>query len=277
MKHRLVISIPTIDGHVSGWTMASVLGLYPNPRYLEKINAALDEGFPGVEEARRLMKKAYDVQILDTWNSNRDLVRTRSRAVYDFLKTDGTHLFFLDADVAFEPATIRTLLDLDLPIVSLPYPKRHIHWARAVQAMRDGENPIDYAYNYVLCTEKNATSDERGVLECTGTGMGATLIRRDVLEKMVAHYAPEKTHPEKNEKTGEWENVVYLFELMWGEKDGKPHYWGEDLSFCLRWRALGGKLYFYVRSVAHHFGNHLYQGTVQGLVNQRETLPEDRI
>jgi hypothetical protein len=275
MGKKVVISIPTIDGHVSGWTMASILGLYRPAKLLQRIRDARTAD--ATEEGTR---KALDpevwswlegVDFLDTWQWDYDLARVRSRAARLFLEaTDADFLLFVDSDVSFDPSVVRKLVALDLPIVSLPYPKRHIHWSRAALAMSEGLSPEAGAYDYVLRTVR--PEEVKGELvEVEGVGMGCTLIRRDVLREMTEAYRPEleafDNHPDLGGPT------VMLFSMRWGELKGKRHLFGEDVSFCSRWKDLADRkgedphpIYLYVGegSPAHHHGMHLYRGSIEG-------------
>jgi hypothetical protein len=69
---------------------------------------------------------------------------------------------------------------------------------------------------------------EKGVQQIDGLGMGFTLIRRDVLEKMGKVYKDDR-----------WRWFGHDYTVF----RGKPAAWGEDLSFCERARAIGFNTY----------------------------------
>jgi hypothetical protein len=66
-------------------------------------------------------------------------------------------------------------------------------------------------------------------------GAGFLRIRRDALEILAAAY-PEKVEP--GDGSG-LDSVHWLFDA--GPING--HFWGEDLSFCLKWREQGGYIW----------------------------------
>ena len=84
---------------------------------------------------------------------NESLVqRARNYIVDEFLRSDCSHLLFIDADIAFNPRDALALLGLHLqdpeeyPIVTGPYPKKTIAWekvARAAQMGKSDENPFE--------------------------------------------------------------------------------------------------------------------------------------
>lgn len=276
LRAKLAICIPTVDGKISAWTVASVLGLYPPTSYLERLREIGDDSTsPAGGEALTLWDKLLPFDIHDTWMWDRGVVVVRGRAVRKFLESDATHLFFVDADVSFAPIVVRRLIALDRPIVGVPYPKRHIHWERVYSAVQAGKLPEEGAYDYVLHTGgKPSDVDADGCLDVEGLGMGCTLIRRDCLTTMVRAYgedAPERedlrffdTHP----APGMGGPTVQLFAHAPDVVDGQDVLLSEDLSFCKRWRALGGKIACYLGegAPAGHHGSHHFHGTREGLV-----------
>ena len=160
-----------------------------------------------------------------------------------------------------------------------------------------------YRYNVELIPEsltpdgKQLAVDDKGCVEVGGMPLGCSMIRRSVLEKMTEHYGQEHEHLnlvdmrnthgagrsvlyERIEKLcaelERWregrEGLVYtdvvdgvarrtvaLFQLQIDETLR-----GEDMSFCARWRAMGGKVYMYLGpgTPAVHHGEHAYAGHV---------------
>ena len=57
------------------------------------------------------------------WIRDSLITRARNKLVTEFLKQDNyTHLFFIDADVTFEPQQFIRVLLYDKPITAAPYP-----------------------------------------------------------------------------------------------------------------------------------------------------------
>lgn len=274
---KLVVCIPTLTGQISAWTMASLWGLAPQnyqPRlleYLKKASELLPDIVPDIhlQKALALAEKPFGIEIADAWLWPYDLARVRSRAVRKFLhETDATHLLFIDADVSFEPLVVSKMIAVGQEVVSVPYPKRDVRWDLAYEAARSGKHPEHGAYEYVFRALSEEVSSD-GLVRVAGVGMGCTLISRWCLELMWSEFVGG----DKHEDLRAWDNhpvdggeTVMLFAMQWGEMNGKRHLFGEDLSFCNRWRELGGTCWMYVGegSPASHHGHHYFRGTAEG-------------
>ena len=76
---------------------------------------------------------------------NESLVqRARNYIVDEFLRSDCTHLLFIDADIGFDPRDALALLALQISdpekydIICGPYPKKTIAWEKIKQAVDKG-------------------------------------------------------------------------------------------------------------------------------------------
>lgn len=135
----------------------------------------------------------------------------RTNAVKMFLKTDATHILFIDQDtVEFDAQCMLRMAAHDLPIVSAYICRRSPPFDPVHRYMGDGCIPTvpqpDEAETIRL--------EEGGVEECWGVGMAFTLIKREVLEAVGDPYfrfVPAGYHT-KDPNSG-WFN-------------------GEDFSFC---------------------------------------------
>ena len=54
--------------------------------------------------------------------------RARNLLAANFLKSDATHLMFIDADILFRPEDIFPMLEADKDIICGIYPKKEINW-----------------------------------------------------------------------------------------------------------------------------------------------------
>jgi hypothetical protein len=176
-----------------------------------------------------------------------DVVRARNRVVSMLLREPDlagvTHVLWWDDDQWPEDVRIvPEMMALDLPIVAAPYtnkrqPMRWIH-----QAWGDGR-----------------VTDERGLLEVRGVGMGFTLTSRACLETMA--------------KDAEWywdaptpRECPNLFGQVYDEFDGRRVLLSEDFSFCKRWREQhAGKVYVYGNAgLMYHSGAHAWNAAEMG-------------
>lgn len=97
--------------------------------------------------------------------------RARNNLVAQFLKSECTHLLFLDSDLEFQPEQISQLVNHGAEIVCGVYPKK--------------QKELAYVFNIF---DGLTEPDKNGLLPVKCAGTGAMLIRREVLEKMQEAY-----------------------------------------------------------------------------------------
>lgn len=171
-----------------------------------------------------------------------------------------THLLFIDADLGFDPAIVPRYLAADKDIVAGIYPIKHLDLA-AVQRLPSGRpfaEVLDYAVS--ICEGETATAD--GFVRAEYAATGFMLIRRSVIERMIAHY-PELKYRDMFARVSSVEpaNSDLLYALFDTSIDReKGLYLPEDYTFCKRWRAMGGELWVDVLSKFDHIGQTAYQG-----------------
>ncbi|NTF97931.1 hypothetical protein [Rhizobium rhizogenes] len=191
------------------------------------------------------------------------ITRSRNTLASHFLNdTAATHMLFIDADISFEPEQVIRLLNSDKDVVAAIYPIKDYDWSSAAKAsLRGAETLAEAALHYVgtPVTGPNAEWDGDFVTAIyAGTGM--LLIKRAVIEKMIAAY-PElrygAIHAYPNTKRSPATQYA-LFESLIEEETGI--YLSEDFAFCHRWRALGGKIWLDTGSKLTHTGGHCFAG-----------------
>jgi len=84
------------------------------------------------------------------------ITRSRNTLVSQFLQTSSTHLFFIDADICFEPEQVFRMLSFDRDFVAGIYPLKVIDWSepaiiRAASA-REAFSTAPFLYVGTLCT-----------------------------------------------------------------------------------------------------------------------------
>jgi hypothetical protein len=82
------------------------------------------------------------------------ITRARNALAHQFLKTDATHLMFIDSDIRFRPQDIVKMLEVDKEIICGIYPKKEINWTTVKQAMdKDVAQDQLKALHRQLCSE----------------------------------------------------------------------------------------------------------------------------
>jgi len=171
-----------------------------------------------------LDRVGYEVET-DIHNGCSVLPRARNEIVQRFLSSGFDVLVFIDADLAWNPVDLVRLIR-----------SPHLFTAGVYRQKKQ-----ELVFNWNPAGE--------GKAEAVGAGFVA--LKREALEKMVAAYP--QTHYEHD---GKEYHALFDFDLHNGQ------YWGEDYTFCRRWRELGGEIDILPDVTIKHIGTYAYTGTL---------------
>jgi hypothetical protein len=136
---------------------------------------------------------------------------------------------------------IDRLLTADVPIIAGSYRVKNAWMRWTAQTKAEDGVPLGMA-----------RKDGRGFLiEADQIAMGFTLIRRDVFTRM-RESMPDSWYMTNDVKAWDWFTRI---------REGNEHY-GEDYSFCRRWRALGGQMFVDPNITLTHHGMHGWRGNL---------------
>ena len=193
------------------------------------------------------------------------ITRSRNTIVASFLDMpQATHLMFIDADIGFQPEYVNRMLRFNQDIVAGMYPIKNIDWPRLRQNVSPNSTDAEIAEAGLNFVGQPCNGDERqeqdGFVTGVYAGTGFKLIRRSVIERMVAAYPETKynmaqTWPRPKQQSN---NQYALFDCM--IEPGTNIYLSEDFAFCRRWRQMGGKLWLDTQSRLTHIGVYKYAG-----------------
>jgi len=143
----------------------------------------------------------HGVQVDFYYLFNESLItRARNYLVDEFMRSDHTHLMFIDADIGFDPMDVLALAALadekeDREIVCGPYPKKAISWEKIKRAVDKGfadndPNTLeryvgDYVFNPAGGGNEIRLDQPVEVLE---GGTGFMMITRSAFEKFAKAY-----------------------------------------------------------------------------------------
>ena len=248
----LMIATPCFGGMVTQSYMTSVLKL---------IQSAPAAGF-----GTTLAMLGYDSLV----------PRARATLVGSFLDNPfASHLLFIDADIGFEPEQVCRLLAADKDFAAALYPVKALDWeqmpercTRGAEALPQG--PLNYVGTFVRGPDAKRDGD---FATATYAGGGFQLIRRSVIEKMIAAYPQTKFTKLLATSTGERtsENLYALFDTFIDQETGE--YLSEDYAFCRRWRDMGGEIWLDRNSQLTHTGVFDYRGNHASRLRTLDNLP----
>lgn len=177
----------------------------------------------------------------------------RNQLTQNFLDSDADRLFFLDADVTFEPGAIVKLANAPVDFVG-----------GAFRYKFETENyPVGW-----LTDRKELWADKNGYLEVATLPGGFLSLSREVFRKL------KEAHPEK--AYSHFGKAAHCFFEM-AFRNGALY--GEDSGLCQDWRDIGGKVYLSPEIELTHWDfNVPYKGHIgkwlkgrKGAMNANET------
>lgn len=201
--------------------------------------------------------------------------------VDEFLKTDCTHMLFIDADIQFSAQDVVTLLASGKEVIGGPYPKKAINWENIAEAVkRDPDTPPSelarlvgkFVFNPVAGTTSIAIGEPLEVLEI---GTGFMLIKREVFDKMMVAYPQLKFKPDYIGQPDFnpdryirifFDTVVDTVDSVTG--GGSDRYLSEDYFFCQIFRKMGGKIYLCPWMQTRHIGTYDFHGDMPFLAQK---------
>ena len=218
----------------------------------------------------------YGVELRVYYLFNESLVqRARNYVVDEFLRSDCTHLMFVDADIGFRPNDVLSLLGIQTmhpdqyEVMTGPYPKKTISWEKvktAVELGKADENPFDlnfYTGDYVFNPVKGQKSfriDEP--VEVSEAGTGFMMIPRETLTKYAEAYPELKYKPDhtRSESFDGSHEITAFFDCEI-DPDSR-RYLSEDYFFCRNARKIGIKIHMCPWMELQHVGNYIFRGSM---------------
>lgn len=228
---KLVIATPMYGGQCAGLYTDSMCRLYARGSYRLQLEHIFYYGSSLIPVARTVLAN-------------------------DFLKTDATHLLFIDADIGFKPEYVPDLIRLqqkhNYEVVGATYLTKNINWDTVISALRRGMvsspqelNQFTGHYSLELLPNTDGFSPEdHSPIEVAHLGAGFMLIPRSTFELF------RRKFPERTCRGGE--GAYFQAEVQDGQ------YISEDAFFCRMIRKAGGKVWLCPWMQLAHVGSHVY-------------------
>lgn len=219
----------------------------------------------------------YGIEVKFFYLFNESLItRARNYLVDEFMRSDYTHLMFIDSDIGFDPNDVLALAALAEPgekdIVCGPYPKKTIAWEKIKQAVDKGfadDNPNqlekyvgDYVFNPVSGQNEIRIDEPVEVLE---GGTGFMCVTRNAFEKYAEAYPGQSYKPDHvrtKHFDGTREIMAYFDCII--DPDSK-RYLSEDYMFCQWARKAGLKVWMCPWMQLSHMGMYIFSGSLPDL------------
>jgi len=175
---------------------------------------------------------------LDTMGNESLIPRARNNLAGKFLHNENaTHLMFIDSDIRFNPEDLFKLITADKDVCCGAYPVKKMPPQLVINELENGNKEGD-------------------LVEVSTAGTGFMLIKRQVFDKMIQAY-PKTKYKEHVGLGALYEPFLYALFDTDISKEG--YYLSEDWTFCLRWRAIGGKVWVHKGIDLGHVGLYEYR------------------
>lgn len=213
------------------------------------------------------------------------ITRARNYCADEFVRSDCTHLMFIDSDIGFDPKDVLSLLALSdghpdvndgkpFDIICGPYPKKTISWEKVKQAVDKGvadedpnqlENFVgDYVFNPVGGRTSININEPVEVLE---GGTGFMMIRKETFIKFAEAY-PDLSYKPDHVRTEAFDGsreIMCYFDALIDPKSKR--YLSEDYMFCQWARNAGLSVWMAPWMQLKHVGSYIFGGSLGALAS----------
>lgn len=221
---------------------------------------------------------SYGVDIKFYYLFNESLItRARNYLVDEFMRSDCTHLMFIDSDIGFDPMDVLALAAIadpksDKDIVCGPYPKKAIAWEKIKRAVDKGfaDNDPQQLERYIGDYVFNPAGGQQEIrldqpVEVLEGGTGFMMIQRKAFEKYEEAY-PEYKYKPDHVRTKHFDGsreIMAYFDTVIDEESKR--YLSEDYMFCQWARKADLKVWMCPWMKLVHMGSYMFGGSLVDL------------
>ena len=222
----------------------------------------------------------YDIQFTVSTLANESLItRGRNTLVSFFMEhPEATHLFFVDADIEFDPNDMLRMVAYDRDVVVGAYPKKAVNWDSIITAARSNQdenaNTIEghssnYVVNFDFLKDEHGTPQPQiqirdNLIKLKDAGTGFMCIKKEVIQKMFDKH-PDLKYVNDINVDAKFEKHMYaLFDCIIDPESRR--YLSEDYTFCRRWQDMDGEVFLDPRTALNHVGHYTFRGNIRKLI-----------
>lgn len=202
--------------------------------------------------------------------------RARNYCADAFMRSDATHLLFLDADIGFNAQDVLAMLamqseDSPYDVLGAPYPKKCISWEKIKMAVDKGfgdddpENLSNFVGDYVFNPKHAGSIPIDSPTEVLELGTGFMMIKRSTLEKFQESF-PEYMYKPDHIREEHFDGSREICQFFQAEIDPKSkRYLSEDYWFCQKLQELGLRTWLCPWMETTHTGTMVFGGSLRSL------------
>jgi hypothetical protein len=202
------------------------------------------------------------------------ITRARNYIVDEFMRSDCSHLMFIDSDIGFDPRDVLALLalqgdDTEYDVLAGPYPKKCISWEKIKLAVDKGMADDDpnvlerYVGDFVFNPKAGSgTIRIDQPVEVSEVGTGFMMTRRSAFEKFQKEY-PQYSYKPDHVRTEHFDGSREIMQYFQAEIDpATKRYLSEDYWFCQKLQQIGSKIWYCPWMKLQHVGSYIFGGSL---------------
>lgn len=202
------------------------------------------------------------------------ITRARNYCVDEFMRSNCTHMMFIDSDIGFDPKDVLGMLalqgdDTEYDVLAGPYPKKCISWEKIKLAVDKGIADEDpnvlerYVGDYVFNPKGGGGSIRIDVpVEVSEVGTGFMMTRRSAFEKFAEAY-PQYSYKPDHVRTEAFDGSREIMQYFQAEIDpDSKRYLSEDYWFCRKLQDIGLKIWYCPWMKLQHVGSYIFGGSL---------------
>ncbi len=207
------------------------------------------------------------------------ITRARNYCVDEFMRSDCTHMMFIDSDIGFDPRDVLAMLALqsdesEYDVLAGPYPKKCISWEKIKLAVDKGMADEDpnvlekYVGDFVFNPKGgggNIRIDQP--VEVMEVGTGFMMTRRSAFEKFEKAF-PQYSYKPDHVRTEAFDGSREIMQYFQAEIDPvSKRYLSEDYWMCNKMQQIGLKIWYCPWMKLQHVGSYIFGGSLVDLAS----------
>ena len=218
---------------------------------------------------------SHGIQMRTYFLFNESLIpRARNYICDEFMRSDCTHMLFIDADIGFDPRDVLAMLalqsdDTEYDVLAAPYPKKTISWEKIKLAVDKGiadEDPNvleKYVGDYVFNPKAGSGNIRIDIpVEVSEVGTGFMMTRRKTFENFTGAF-PQYSYKPDHVRTEHFDGSREIMMYFQAEIDPESkRYLSEDYWFCRKLQEIGNKIWYCPWMKTQHVGSYIFGGSL---------------
>jgi hypothetical protein len=207
------------------------------------------------------------------------ITRARNYCVDEFMRSDCTHMMFIDSDIGFDPRDVLAMLalqsdDSEYDVLAGPYPKKCISWEKIKLAVDKGIADDDpnvlekFVGDYVFNPKGGGGNIRIDVpVEVSEVGTGFMMTRRSAFEKFEKAF-PQYSYKPDHVRTEQFDGSREIMQYFQAEIDpASKRYLSEDYWFCQKLIEINSKIWYCPWMKLQHVGSYIFGGSLIDLAS----------